>query len=94
VGGYSGVGFVFSSGDPYTGIDLDHCIDPETGEIAPWAQAWVERFGGYTEISPSGNGLHVIVRGKSSHNGKRTVEGKTVEIYSTERFFTITGMRP
>ena len=26
-GKYAGVGFVFSSADPYTGIDLDNCVD-------------------------------------------------------------------
>jgi putative DNA primase/helicase len=32
-GEYAGVGFVFSSADPYTGIDLDDCVDAD-GEIA------------------------------------------------------------
>jgi len=32
-GEYGGLGFVFSSGDPYTGIDLDNCVEQETGEI-------------------------------------------------------------
>jgi putative DNA primase/helicase len=93
-GAYDGIGFVFTSGDPYTGIDLDHCRDPETGEIAPWARAWVERFDGYTEVSPSGDGVHIIVKGESPRNRKRTVDGKTVEVYSTKRFFTCTGVRP
>src|SRR5215213_3438539 len=33
-GEYSGIGFVFSSGDPYSGLDLDGCVDPQTGEVA------------------------------------------------------------
>src|SRR5215218_1543349 len=55
-GAYDGIGFVFSSGDPYTGIDLDDCRDPETGEITPWAQKIVDTFAeeGYVEASPSG----------------------------------------
>src|SRR5687768_11776763 len=34
-GTYDGIGFVFTAG--FCGIDLDHCRDPNTGEIAPWA---------------------------------------------------------
>lgn len=93
-GEWDGMGFVFSSGDPFTGIDLDKCRNPQTGEIAQWAKEWIDRFDGYVEISPSGNGIHIIIKGKSLHNGKGTVNGKQVEIYSTERFFTLTGVRP
>ncbi len=85
-GRYSGVGFVFSSGDPYAGVDLDKCRDPETGEIEEWAKKIVEEFGGYAEVSQSGEGVHIIVRGKAP-NRKR---GK-VEAYSTERYFAMTG---
>lgn len=85
-GRYDGVGFVFSSGDPFAGIDLDNCRDPETGELEEWAEKIVRKLGGYAEASPSGMGVHIIVRGKAP-NKKR---GK-VEAYSTERFFTMTG---
>ncbi len=85
-GRYEGVGFVFCSGDKYTGIDLDDCRNPETGELEEWARKIVEAFGGYAEASPSGTGVHIIVRGKAP-NKKR---GK-VEAYSSERFFTMTG---
>ncbi len=81
-----GVGFVFSSGDPYAGIDLDKCRDPETGDLEEWAAEIVADLGGYTEVSPSGTGVHIIVRGKAP-NKKR---GK-VEAYSSERYFTMTG---
>jgi primase-polymerase (primpol)-like protein len=85
-GGFDGIGFVFSSGDPFTGIDLDKCRDPQTGEIEPWAQKIIDAAGGYAEVSPSGRGVHVIVRGKAP-NSKR---GR-VECYSERRFFTVTG---
>ena len=35
----AGVGFVFTKDDRHAGFDLDKCRDPETGEIAPCAQA-------------------------------------------------------
>src|SRR5689334_11461229 len=60
--GFNGVGYVFSADDPYTGIDLDKCRDPETGTIHDAAQRLVERFDSYTEVSQSGTGVHIIVR--------------------------------
>ncbi len=85
-GGYDGVGFVFGSGDPYAGIDLDKCRDPETGELKAWAQEIVDDLGGYAELSPSGTGVHVIVRGKAPNKKLGRVEA-----YSVERYFTVTG---
>jgi len=85
-GRYDGVGFVFSSGDPFAGVDLDNCRSPETGELEEWAEKIVEDFGGYAEVSQSGTGAHIIVKGKAP-NKKR---GK-VEAYSSERFFAMTG---
>ncbi len=87
-GRYSGVGFVFTSGDPYAGIDLDKCRDPETGELEEWAAKVVEDLGGYAEASPSGTGVHVIIRGKAP-NKKRG----QVEAYSSERYFTMSGAK-
>jgi len=85
-GRYSGVGFVFCSGDPFTGVDLDKCRDPETGEIKEWAEKIIEALGGYAEVSQSGTGVHIIVRGKGP-NKKRG----GVEAYSSERYFAMTG---
>jgi primase-polymerase (primpol)-like protein len=86
-GRYSGLGFVFSSGDPFCGIDLDGCRNPETGALEEWAAEIVRGLDGYTEVSPSGRGVHVIVRGKAP-NKKR---GK-VEAYSERRYFTMSGL--
>jgi primase-polymerase (primpol)-like protein len=83
---YDGIGFVFSSGDPFAGVDLDDCRNPETGELQPWAAKVVEDLGGYAEASPSGTGVHIIVRGKAP-NKKRGL----VEAYSSERYFTMSG---
>ncbi|MDP9476534.1 MAG: hypothetical protein M3R38_12775 [Actinomycetota bacterium] len=86
-GRYDGVGFVFSSGDPYAGVDLDDCRNPETGELQAWAEEIVASLGGYAEVSPSGTGVHIIIRGKAP-NKKRG----QVEAYSSEKFFTVTGV--
>ena len=84
---YDGIGFMFSSGDPYAGVDLDRCRDPETGEVKRWAVEVVNGLDSYTELSPSGKGLHIIVEGKIPKSLKRD----QMEMYCTERFFTVTG---
>jgi putative DNA primase/helicase len=87
--GYGGIGFVFSSADPFVGIDLDDCRGPKSGKIAPWAQDMIYRVdAGYMEISPSGRGLHIIVKGTVRGGGMRK---GPIEMYSRGRFFTITG---
>jgi hypothetical protein len=86
--GVAGVGFEFSQADPYVGIDLDKCLDPDTGEIEAWAKSIIERLRSYTEISPSGRGVHIIVKGKLPAGGNRK---DNVEIYSHGRYFTMTG---
>jgi primase-polymerase (primpol)-like protein len=86
---YDGVGFCFSSGDPFVGIDLDKCRNPETGEIAPWAQQILDRVGnGYIEVSPSGRGVHVIIKGSVRAGGMRK---GPIEMYSRNRYFALTG---
>jgi putative DNA primase/helicase len=84
---FDGVGFVFCSGDPYVGIDLDDCVDPETGQIELWALQIIEELDSYTEFSPSGKGVHIIVKGKIPSAVKRD----EIEMYDCKRFFTITG---
>jgi primase-polymerase (primpol)-like protein len=87
-GRYDGIGFVFSSGDPYSGVDLDDCRDPGTGELEGWAEEIVASLSGYAEASPSGKGVHIVVRGKAPNKRRGPVEA-----YSSERFFTMTGVK-
>jgi putative DNA primase/helicase len=84
-----GVGYVFSEEDPFLGVDLDDVLDPDTGEIQSWAANVVEKLDSYAEISPSGTGVHIIMRGKIPANRKRG----PLEIYDHAHFFTITGKR-
>lgn len=80
------VGFVFSADDPFTGIDLDDCVID--GEVLPWAVEIVESLNSYTEISPSGTGLKIWIKGRKPGDKCRTGD---IEIYDEDRFFTFTG---
>ena len=89
-GKYKGVGFVLTEDDPYTIIDLDHVIDLETGEISPWAQDIIDRMSSYTEVSQSGTGIHIIIKGKKPGDKCKGKNGQ-IEIYDHSRYFALTG---
>ena len=88
-----GVGFVFGPDRAYTGLDLDHVI--EGGVLDPAYRWVVEEAGTYTEISPSGDGLHLIFRGAKPEGAERSRKGqpggRVVEMYDHDRYFTVTG---
>ncbi len=83
-----GLGFVFTPTDPFVGVDLDDCRDPETGTLDDQAQAIIQELDSYAEVSPSGTGVHVLPEGELP--GDRTRYG-TVEMYDRARYFTMTG---
>ncbi len=89
VGGFDGIGFMFCSADPFCGIDLDDCRDPETGAVEEWARKLINSVQeGYVEVSPSGTGVHIILEGVVRGGA---VKKRTIEMYSQTRFFTMTG---
>jgi hypothetical protein len=81
-----GVGIVLGEGT--VGIDLDKCRDAEAGTIEPWALAIVRELDSYTEISPSGRGLHVYVYGVLPPGRRKKGQ---IEMYAERRYFTVTG---
>jgi primase-polymerase (primpol)-like protein len=83
----AGIGFEFT-GSPFSGIDLDRCLDPQTGVIEPWAGEIVEEMNSYTEVSPGGTGLHILIKGKPPAGRRRRGH---IEIYGEARYFAITG---
>ena len=90
--GLEGVGYVFAEDDPFSGVDIDDCREPETGVIAPWAQEIIDSLATYTEVSPSGTGLKCWLAGAMSGTRHRwKLYGGEVEIYDRLRFFTFTG---
>ena len=86
--GYGGIGFVFTSEDDLCGVDLDGCLNADTGEIEPWARIIIEEVDSYTEISPSGKGVHILVRATLPEGRNR--KGR-FETYDQDRYFTVTG---
>jgi putative DNA primase/helicase len=85
----------FEVTEPYTFVDLDHCRDPETGEVSPEAQEILDRFDTYKAVSSSGTGLQMLCRGQIPA-GSRTqadIYSCGVEVYSRKRFMAWTGDR-
>jgi hypothetical protein len=92
-GRYDGIGFQFGDSG-LVGIDLDDCRDQKTGELTRFAQRIVSRFETYGEVSPSGTGVKLFVRGTWPDGGKqRRIDGNKIEVYPRGRYFTVTGQR-
>ncbi len=84
--GLSGIGFVLTRNDPFVGVDLDSCVSEK--EVTPFAAQVVQALGSYTEYSPSGTGLRILVAAPEYTENRRTPD---MEIYSYSRFLTLTG---
>lgn len=82
---FDGVGIMFARG--LMGIDIDHCID-ENGKISDSAREIIETVNSYTELSPSGTGVHILAFGELPGARSRTGD---YEMYNKGRFFTLTG---
>lgn len=87
-GDFDGVGLVLAADDDLVVIDLDDCRDPESGIVTPEADQLVWRLASYTEVSPSGRGLHIWLRGILPPGGRRT---RGAEVYHDGGFATVTG---
>lgn len=84
-------GFVLN-GDGLICLDLDHCL--LDGRLLRDPAALLERLPTtYIEVSPSGDGLHVWLRGDLSRDGVHRMHGVRVEAYSSRRYITVTGRR-
>lgn len=88
--GYDGVGFVLA-GDGVVGIDLDHVVTDGVPQSA--AMEILAGIGAqFVEVSPSGTGLHAWGLWSDPFSGRRGKLGNTsVELYSRERYLTMTG---
>ena len=95
---HDGIGLALCEDRPELMIDLDHCMEAN-GDVCQWAKDIVYRFNTYTEISPSGGGLKLLMRAKlpkPNRNSARKLpwpygESARIEIYDQKRYTTITG---
>lgn len=82
--GFDGLGFVLTTKDPYCIVDLDQARDEAEYKLVN------DTFMGlrsYTEVSPSGTGLHVVMKAETGRGRKK----HPIEIYDRGRFITFTG---
>lgn len=85
--GFSGLGFYVES--PFLAIDIDGCVDPVTGYVSEDAAKIIREVNSFSEISPSGTGIHVWARGTKPGDACR----RGIEIYSSKRYLTVTGVQ-
>ena len=89
-GQYSGIGFMFGNCE-YFGVDIDGASE-ELNAYRNGGENIISEFintlQSYAEISQSGNGIHIICKGRLPKGGRRK---GNVEMYETGRFFVMTG---
>lgn len=97
-GKFDGIGYALTADEGYICIDLDHCVNPETGDIDQWAMEIldiVQKAGGtYSESSPSRTGIHLWGRGRLPDNkgiNQPMKNGHKIEMYNHGHYMTVTG---
>lgn len=95
---YDGIGFVVTHSTGLVIIDLDDKLDnPATEEEHKVYQAIYNNFATYTELSPSGRGVHIVCEGNLGNDaegkpvaGMRPSKGH-IEVYAAKRYLAFTG---
>jgi hypothetical protein len=87
----AGVGRAFFAEDGIVGVDFDDCKESDGVGYAMGTE-FLGQLNSYSEVSPSGEGCKVWVRGVKPGDHCRNAK-LGVEIYSAKRFFTVTGRR-
>ena len=86
--GSNQIGFVLTPWDPYTIIDLDNKPEkPCTPEQLELHNRILGAFQSYTEVSTSGSGYHIVVKGSIP----AAIHRDNVEVYSHSRYMVFTG---
>ena len=98
--GLDGIGFMLGedkeNATQYFGVDLDNHEDADGNKMSKedflaYASDFVNSLQSYTEFSPSGEGIHIICKGKLPDGINKRRNGVPVEMYDKGRFFTMTG---
>ncbi|MBK8161526.1 MAG: PriCT-2 domain-containing protein [Rhodospirillaceae bacterium] len=63
-------------------------IDPDTGEISERCSQIIKACDSYTELSPSGKGVHIICSGETETFKSNKVG---IEVFAGRQYFTFTG---
>ncbi|MBN1223838.1 MAG: hypothetical protein JXB23_11370, partial [Candidatus Aminicenantes bacterium] len=80
-----GIGFMLTP--PYCGLDLDDCRGAD-GKFEDWAASILDSFHSYSEVSPSGKGAKILLKGalpKGGHHNEK------IGVFQNNRYFCITG---
>ncbi|HOG07436.1 MAG TPA: hypothetical protein PK983_05025 [Syntrophales bacterium] len=95
---FDGIGFVLSNDDDIVGLDFDKCRCPAFDGVTDWANSLavvsaevanhLQKLNTYTEVSPTGRGIHVFVKGHLPVDGKKKED---YEAYQSGRYLTLTG---
>lgn len=89
--GFDGISFALVAADGLVCVDIDGGRNPESETPHDWARPIIEALDSYTEVSPSGTGYHVWVKGKipkASHKN-----GSRVELYAGAKIIATTGQQ-
>ena len=87
---FDGIGIMFVN--DLCGIDIDNCI--VEGKLSDLAAGIIEEMQSYTELSPSGTGIHILFNGSFPDDEKLYYKNNRdigLEMYQDRRFFTFTG---
>jgi len=82
-----GIGFCFKKEGGIVGLDFDRCINDN--KVSEEVSRYVREANSYTELSPSGRGIHIFLKGILPG----TITRDEIEAYDRNRFFTLTGHR-
>jgi putative DNA primase/helicase len=90
-GGYDGIGIFIDR--TFSAVDIDDCI--EDGNISDLAKDIIERLDSYTETSPSGKGIRILIdtSGVEYDRAGYYVNNRKigVEVYTQKKFVSVTG---